>query len=160
MNSASPSAAPFLSCASSVEPCHWVWVGNSIDNLSRDEPDSHFSSLAVLPYKKRELFDSGSNPSYRSASDTSALPTDATTSPCRKKCPYPDPEPHICSSPVSPRQAVASGRNGTGPQPGYGTRNDPSPAALRSAPDGDRQRFFQPKQSLVDEFNYKLVSKS
>ena len=51
-----------------------------MDVLPNDDPYSHSSSLMGSPYKKMERFDSSSNLNYSSASDTIALPTDATTS--------------------------------------------------------------------------------
>ena len=50
--------------------------------------------------------------------------------------------------PACPLQMVALGRNVSGLQPSYGIRNDPLPVALRSGPDGDRQRFFQSMMAL------------
>jgi hypothetical protein len=41
-----------------------------------------------------ERFDSSSNLSYTAVSDTSVLPTDATTTHCRKRCPHLRPGQH------------------------------------------------------------------
>ena len=86
--SASPNVCSFPSCASSVGLFGGVFVGSSIDALSNDAPYSHSSNLMVSLYKKMERFDSSPNLNYSSATDTIALPTDATTSHCRKRCPH------------------------------------------------------------------------
>ena len=85
---ASPNACSFASCSSSVGLVGGVFVGSSIDALSNDAPDSHSSNLTVSFHKRMEPFDSGPSLSYSSASDTSVLPTDATTNHCKKKCPH------------------------------------------------------------------------
>jgi len=65
------------------------WFGGSIDALSTDSRRVVMSSnLMVSLYKKMERFDSSPNLNYNSASDTIALPTDATTNHCRKRCPH------------------------------------------------------------------------
>ena len=84
---ASPNVCSFPSCSSSVGLVGGVFVDSSIDALSNDAPYSRSSNLMVSLYKKMERFDSSPNLYYSSASDTTALPTDATTNPCRKRCP-------------------------------------------------------------------------
>src|SRR4030067_1396582 len=98
---ASPNACSFPSCSSSVEVVGEVFAGSSIDALSNDAPYSHSSNLMVSLYKKMERFDSNPNLNYSSASYTSALPTDATTNHCRKRCPHPSQGLHRHSSQVS-----------------------------------------------------------
>ena len=93
-NFASPNVCSFPSCASSVGPVGVVFVGNPIDALSNDAPYSHSSNLMVSPYKKMDRLDSSSNLNYSSVSDTISLPTDATTTHCRKKCPHPSQGQH------------------------------------------------------------------
>ena len=78
----------FPAAASSVGLVGGVFVGNSMDALSSDAPYSHSSSLMVFLYKKMERLDSSPNLSHSSASDTIALPTDATTNHRRKRCPH------------------------------------------------------------------------
>jgi hypothetical protein len=99
---ASPNACSFPNCASSLGLGGGVFVGNSTYALSNDAPYSHSSNPMVCFHKKTGRFDSGSNPNYNSASGTTALPTDATTSHCRKIFPHPSQEPHRHLSPVSP----------------------------------------------------------
>ena len=84
---ASPNACSFASCSSSVGLVGGVFVGSSIDALSNDAPDSHSSNLTVSFHKRMEPFDSGPSLSHSSASDTSVLPTDATTNRRRKRSP-------------------------------------------------------------------------
>ncbi len=98
---ASPNVCSFPSCASSVGLVRGVFVGSSIDALSNDAPYSHSSNLMVSLYKKMERFDSSPNLNYSSASDTIALPTDATTNHCRKRCPHLSQGQHRHSSQVS-----------------------------------------------------------
>ncbi len=98
---ASPNVCSFPSCASSVGLVRGVFVGSSIDALSNDAPYSHSSNLMVSLYKKMEPFDSSPNLNYSSASDTIALPTDATTNHCRKRCPHLSQGQHRHSSQVS-----------------------------------------------------------
>jgi len=85
---ASPNVYPFPSCSSFGELVAGVFVGSSIVALPNDAAYSHSSSLRVPLYKKRERFDNGPNPNYSFASDTNALPTDATTSHRRKRWPH------------------------------------------------------------------------
>ena len=98
---APPNVCSFPSCASSVGLVRGVFVGSSIDALSNDAPYSHSSNLMVSLYKKMERFDSSPNLNYSSASDTIALPTDATTNHCRKRCPHLSQGQHRHSSQVS-----------------------------------------------------------
>ena len=76
---ASPNVCSFPSCASSVGLVGGVFAGSSMDALSNDAPYSHSSNPRVSLYKKMERFDSSPNLNYNYASDTIALPTDATT---------------------------------------------------------------------------------
>ncbi len=85
---ASPNACSFPSYSSSAEVVAEVFVGGPIDVLPNDDPCSHSSNLMVSLYKKMERFDSSPNLNYSAASDTIALPTDATTNHCRKRCPH------------------------------------------------------------------------
>ena len=101
--SASPNVCSFPKCASSVGLVGGVFVGSSIDALSNDAPGSHSSNLMVSLDKRMERFDSSPNLNYSCASDTSALPTDATTNHCRKRFPHPSQEQHRHSSRVSLR---------------------------------------------------------
>ena len=98
---ASPNVCSFPNCASSVGLVGGVFVGSSIDALSNDAPYSHSSTLMVSLYKKMERSDSSPNLNYSSASDTIALPTDATTNHCRKRCPHLSQGQHRHSSQVS-----------------------------------------------------------
>ena len=98
---ASPNAYYFPSPSSSVQLVGEIFVGGSIDALSNDAPCSHSSSLSVSMHKKMERSYSGSNLNYSSASDTIALPTDATTNHCRKRCPHLSQGQHRHSSQVS-----------------------------------------------------------
>src|SRR5450759_379979 len=98
---ASPNACSFPSCSSSVEVVGEVFAGSSIHVLPNDDPCSHSSNLMVSLYKKMERFDSSPNLNYSSASDTIALPTDATTNHCKKKCPHLSQGQHRHSSQVS-----------------------------------------------------------
>ena len=86
----SPNACSVPSCASFVELVGEVFAGSSMDVLATDDPCSHSSTLAVSFHKKMGPFDSRPNLSHSSVSDTSALPTDATTNHGRKRC------PHLC----------------------------------------------------------------
>jgi hypothetical protein len=88
----------FPSCSSSVEVPGGVFVDGSIDAPSNDSPDSHSSNPMVSIHKKMERFDNSPNLNHSFASDTIALPTDATTSHCRKRCPHLRQEQHRHSS--------------------------------------------------------------
>ena len=85
---ASPNAYSFPSLSSSVELAAEVFAGSSIAVLPNDAPCSHSSSPRVCLHKKMERFDSSPNLNCSNASDTSVLPTDATTSHRRKRCPH------------------------------------------------------------------------
>jgi hypothetical protein len=98
---ASPNVCSFASCASSLGLVGRVFVGSSMDALSNDAPYSHSSNLMVSLYKKMERFDSSPNLNYSSASNTIALPTDATTSHCRKRYPHHSQGQHRHKSQVS-----------------------------------------------------------
>jgi len=85
---ASPNVGFFASCSSFGEPAVAVFAGSSMDVRPSDAVCSRFSSRRGPLCKKRERFDSGSSLSRNSASDTSDLPMDATTTPRRKRCPH------------------------------------------------------------------------
>jgi hypothetical protein len=84
-----PSVCSFPSCASSVGPADAVFAGDPMGALSSDAPGSHLSNSMAFPDKKTEHFDSRPIQNHSFASDTIALPTDATTNPRRKRSPYP-----------------------------------------------------------------------
>ena len=63
----------------SVEVAHGVPVGGSMVDHSNDAPYIHLSILKVLFHKKMEHHYSSPNLNDSSVSDTSVLPTDATT---------------------------------------------------------------------------------
>lgn len=84
-----PNACSFASHSSYVEVFCMVFVRGSIDVLPNDAPCNHSSNLRVSVYEKMEFLDSNPNLSCSALNDTSVLPTDATTSHCRKRCPPP-----------------------------------------------------------------------
>ena len=84
-----PNACSFASCSSSFEAAGGVCAGSSIAVIPTDDSCSHSSNLTVSLHKRMGHFDSRSNLRHSAVSDTSALPTDATTSHCRKRCPHP-----------------------------------------------------------------------
>ena len=85
----SPNACSFSSCSSSVPPAGGGSAGSSMDVLPNDAPCSYPSSFPVSLNKR--MGPSGSSPtrSHSAVTDTSALPTDATTNHHRKRCPHP-----------------------------------------------------------------------
>ena len=102
-SAASPNACSFASCSSSLGVVAEVCAGSSIDVLPSDDPCSHSSSLTVYLYKRMGPFDSRPNRHHNAVSDTSALPMNATTSHCRKRCPLPSQGQHRHKSQVSLR---------------------------------------------------------
>ena len=81
----SPNDYSFSSFSNSFGLQHEVLVECSIVVRANVHLDSHFSSHWVLHDKKKEYFYSVANLSYNYASDTTFLPTDATTSHLRKR---------------------------------------------------------------------------
>jgi hypothetical protein len=75
------------SFATSVEVAGEILVDNAILGLPNDAPYIHLSILKVLFHKKMEHHHSGPNLSDSSVSDTSVLPTDATTNHRRRRSP-------------------------------------------------------------------------
>lgn len=84
---ASPNSGSFPRCSSSVEVVGEECAGSSIDVLPNGDSCNHSSSRTECWNRKTGHSDSRPNRNYSSANDTSALPTDATTSHCRKICP-------------------------------------------------------------------------
>jgi hypothetical protein len=84
---ASPNACSFARCSSSFEVADEVFVDSSKAVLPNDGPCSRSSNLAVSFRKRMGPFYSRPNPSHISVSDTSVLPTDATTTHCRNRSP-------------------------------------------------------------------------
>jgi hypothetical protein len=91
---ASPNACSFARYSSSFELAGEVFVDSSKAVLPNDGPCSHSSNLAVSFRKRMGPFYSRPNPSHISVSDTSVLPTDATTNHCRNRSPQPHQERH------------------------------------------------------------------
>ena len=98
---ASPNVCPFPSCASSVGHLDEGFFGSAIAVLANVYLCIRSSSLMVPSCRRAGLFGSGSNLNCRYASDTNALPKDATTNHYRKKRPHLNLEPHKHLSPVS-----------------------------------------------------------
>ncbi len=74
-----PNICSFPRHSSSVAHIHEGLAGNSIDFPANDAPDSHFANLGVCSCRMRECVDNSSSRNHNAASDTSLLPTDATT---------------------------------------------------------------------------------
>jgi hypothetical protein len=84
---ASPNACSFPSSSSSVELVGEVFVGSSTGARTNYGLCSILSNLGLHQNKNLELCYNNPIPGYNNASDTIALPTDATTNHCRKRCP-------------------------------------------------------------------------
>ena len=97
---ASPNAGSFPSCSSSVEVVGEVFVGSSTGARTNYGPCSILSNLGLHQNKNLEHYYNDPSPGYNNVSDTIALPTDATTNHCRKRCPHLSQGQHRHSSQV------------------------------------------------------------
>ena len=84
-----PNDCSFSSCSSSVQLVGEGSAGSSMDVLPNDALCSHSSNLSVPLNKRMGPFGSSASPSHSAVTDTSALPTVATTIHRRKRCPHP-----------------------------------------------------------------------
>ena len=84
---ASPNTCSFPSPPSSVELVGKVFVGSSTGARTNYGLCSILSNLGLHQNKNLEQCYNNPSPGYNNASDTIALPTDATTNHCRRRCP-------------------------------------------------------------------------
>src|SRR3990172_9385591 len=96
-----PNDCFFARCSSSYLVAGEVSVGSSMDVLPSDDPCSHPSNLTGPFDKRMGPFGSRPNQRHSAASDTSALPTGATTIHCRNKSPHVSLGRHRHTSPGS-----------------------------------------------------------
>jgi hypothetical protein len=83
---ASPNVCSFPSSSSSVELVGEVFVGSSTGARTNYGLCSILSNLGLHQNKNLELYYNNPSPGYNNVNDTNALPTDATTSHCRRRC--------------------------------------------------------------------------
>jgi len=83
-----PNVDHFASSSSSVEVVGEESVHSSTDARTNYDLCSILSNLGLHQNKNLEHCYNNPSPGYNNVSDTNALPTDATTNHCRKRCPH------------------------------------------------------------------------